>query len=108
MSGDKNKKEIINKITERLAQSLKPEKIILFGSYAEGRENPESDIDILAVTDESLSIQDRYSLSHKLFNDFPIAVQLILITPTKYAETKDVIGGIAHPAFNHGRILYEK
>ena len=58
MSENRDKQEIINKITERLAQSLKPEKIILFGSYAEGRENPESDIDILAVTDESLSIQD--------------------------------------------------
>jgi len=108
MSEDKDRREIVNKITERLVQSLKPEKIILFGSYAERRATPESDIDILAVTDERLSIQDRYSLSHKLFNDFPIVVQLILITPTEYAETKDVIGGIAYPAFNHGRILYEK
>ena len=108
MSEDRDKEEIINKITERLVQSLKPEKIILFGSYAEGRATPESDIDILTVTDERLSPQYRYSLSHKLFNDFPIVVQLILITPDNYEETKDVIGGIAYPASNHGRILYEK
>ena len=108
MSEDRDKEEIINKITERLVQSLKPEKIILFGSYAEGRATPESDIDILTITDERLIPQDRYSLSHKLFNDFPIVVQLILITPDNYEETKDVIGGIAYPASNHGRILYEK
>lgn len=108
MSTGKDTEEIINKITERIVQSLKPKKVILFGSYAEGRETPESDIDILAVTDERLCTQDRYSLNHKLFDDLPIEVQLILITPRNYAETKDVIGGIAYPASNHGRILYEK
>jgi len=100
MSEDRDKEEIINKITERLVQSLKPEKIILFGSYAEGRATPESDIDILTVTDERLSPQDRYFLNHKLFDDLSREVQLILITPDNYEKTKDVIGGIAYPASN--------
>ena len=106
MSEDRDKEKIINKIIERLVQSLKPEKIILFGSCAGGRETSESDIDILAVTDERLSIQERYFLNHKLFDDLSREVQLILITPANYEETKDVIGGIAYPESNYGRILY--
>ena len=108
MKRSKDKQKIIDEIAARIVQSLKPDKVILFGSYAEGRSNPESDVDILVVTDKYLSIYERYSLSHKLFDDLPIAVQLILITPSRYAETKDVIGGIAYPASNRGRILYEK
>ncbi|MDI6855794.1 MAG: nucleotidyltransferase domain-containing protein [Candidatus Thermoplasmatota archaeon] len=53
---------------------------MLFGSYAEGRATPDSDIDILVVTNNRLSRGERYSLSHKLFKDLSLSVQLILIT----------------------------
>ncbi|MEW5760382.1 MAG: nucleotidyltransferase domain-containing protein [Candidatus Thermoplasmatota archaeon] len=101
-------RKLSDEIARLLNKELHPEKIILFGSYAEGCARPESDVDVLVVTKENLSPIERYALVHKLFKDFPFTVQLVLITPEEFEETKDVIGGIAYPAFNYGVVLYEK
>ena len=45
-----SKKEIdkkIAEITDKIVKEFKPEKIILFGSYAWGKPNKDSDIDLL-------------------------------------------------------------
>lgn len=36
--------------TERLVRALAPTRIVLFGSYAKGRERPGSDVDLLVIT----------------------------------------------------------
>ena len=44
--------ESIEKYIERISQYYKIEAIILFGSYAKGTENEDSDIDIAVITDD--------------------------------------------------------
>jgi uncharacterized protein len=39
----------IEKLCERIAHEFRPEKIILFGSYAYGNPTPDSDVDLLVV-----------------------------------------------------------
>lgn len=41
----------INKITAKIAEEFSPEKIILFGSWAWGTPNANSDVDLLVVKD---------------------------------------------------------
>jgi uncharacterized protein len=41
--------EDIQKLTERIARAYRPERIILFGSYAYGSPGEESDVDLLVV-----------------------------------------------------------
>ena len=45
----KNAKKVISSIVERLKEKYKPEKIILYGSFAYGKPNRDSDIDILII-----------------------------------------------------------
>ena len=45
---DSNK---INEIASRIATRFNPDKIILFGSYAAGNPNKDSDLDILYLLD---------------------------------------------------------
>ena len=40
---------IIRRITKKIANKYKPEKIILFGSYAYGKPRKDSDIDLLII-----------------------------------------------------------
>ena len=43
--------EVIDEIAQQIADRFKPQKIILFGSYANGTPKPESDLDLLVVMD---------------------------------------------------------
>jgi predicted nucleotidyltransferase len=98
----------VEAVVEQLVETLQPETIILFGSYADGRADFDSDIDILALTDRRFSPVEQYELQRRLFADFPFAVQLILMTAREFEETKNVIGGIAYPAAKYGKIIYER
>lgn len=39
----------IKKVTERIVREYRPEKIILFGSYAWGKPGPDSDVDLFII-----------------------------------------------------------
>lgn len=51
MTADLKTREIILKITDRIKTQYKPDKIILYGSYAYGNPTQESDIDMLIIKD---------------------------------------------------------
>lgn len=44
-------KELINILSDRIQTNVKPDKIILFGSYANGLQHEESDIDLFIIKD---------------------------------------------------------
>lgn len=58
--------EIIIKIKEILIQECEPEAIILFGSYARGTQNYESDIDLAIKTNKKMSKIEMFNLKNKL------------------------------------------
>lgn len=58
--------EIIEKLKEVLIEKCKPEAIILFGSYARGTQNNESDIDIAIKTNQKMSKLDIFNLKNEL------------------------------------------
>ncbi len=46
--------EAIDEVVGQIVEKFKPQKIILFGSYARGDSRPESDVDLLDVMDTPL------------------------------------------------------
>ena len=55
---DREIMESINKYIEKISQYYKIEAIILFGSYAKGTQNEDSDIDIAIISDDFKDIFD--------------------------------------------------
>lgn len=43
----------ISEITKKIAENINPEKIYLFGSYANGKPNEDSDLDIAVIDDRA-------------------------------------------------------
>src|SRR3989344_3958493 len=41
----------VNQIVEKIISKFKPQKVILFGSYAWGKPGPDSDLDLLVIKD---------------------------------------------------------
>ena len=85
--------DIKDEIIERL-KPLKPNKIILFGSYAYGTPHKESDIDIFLLKDD-LSLDDTFNYElearkeiRELIYKYKIGFD-ILSAPTKYIKERD-------------------
>jgi predicted nucleotidyltransferase len=100
--------ESLTEIRKRIVDALAPERVILFGSYAERQATADSDLDLLVVTARPLDREERLARTQGLFRDMPLPVQVITISRQEFEETRDVIGGIAHPAAKYGRVIYEK
>jgi len=93
MSLKRNIEKIKSEIVERL-KPLKPNKIILFGSYAYGTPNKDSDIDIFLLKDdlEIKDLRDYEREATKNLMDLIFKYKMgfdILSAPTKYIENRE-------------------
>ncbi len=94
----------INSIKNQLIKKYKPQKIILFGSYAYGQPTENSDIDLLVVADTDKSFHDRISSVRSLLpKDRPI--DLIILTPSEYQQTKSS-NPLISEIESKGRVVY--
>lgn len=81
-----------------------PQKIVLFGSYAYGRPNPSSDIDLLVVVNTDKSFHQRIQeLRPLLPKDKPI--DLIVLTPQEYQKAKGT-NSLVDEIDAKGRVIY--
>lgn len=107
--------DYIPQIIEKL-KSTQPEKIILFGSYAYGQPNNDSDLDILVVTNDNF-IPSNFSEKSKIYlkisraiseikKEFP--VDLIVHTKAMHQKFIKLNSLFAHELLTKGKVLYEK
>jgi predicted nucleotidyltransferase len=66
--------KVIESLVQNIVEAVHPLKIILFGSYARGKANPQSDIDVLVVMPEGVhcrrTAQLLYRQIKKIRNSF--------------------------------------
>jgi len=99
--------ELLDEITKRLAESIHPERIYLFGSHAAGSADENSDVDLLAVVPDTdrptreIAIEGRSSLS-----DFLISFDLIVCTKSQFDRYADVKNTIMNEVLCDGRLVY--
>ncbi|GMV34109.1 MAG: nucleotidyltransferase [Chloroflexota bacterium] len=94
---------------ERLVSELKPEKIILFGSYAYGEPTPDSDVDLLIVMRTRAKAIERYvAVSNILYpRDFP--VDIIVKTPKEIKDAaRKKSNFFLREIMAKGKVLYER
>jgi len=94
---------------ERIVSALNPEKIILFGSYADGNPTHDSDVDLFVITDGKP--KEKYRAISMLLYPRQFPVDIIVKTPK---EVEDALkGGKDHSFFireiiKKGKILYDQ
>lgn len=92
-------------LIERLKQYAR--RIVLYGSWADGTDSEESDIDLFIVTsskDKVMSIINKFSNSAQIANK---KIQAILTTPTELLE-QDEKGKVFAKEVEQGKVLWEK
>jgi predicted nucleotidyltransferase len=96
----------IDQLRDRITQAMQPEKIYLFGSYADGKANDESDVDLLVVMDSALSPHKRNVAVKRLFPRRSFSLDAFVYTPQEFARYRDIPGTIVYNATHHGRLLH--
>lgn len=96
----------IDQLRDRITQAMNPEKIYLFGSYADGKANDESDVDLLVVMDSVLSPHKRNVAVKRLFPRRSFSLDAFVYTPQEFARYRDIPGTIVYNATHHGRLLH--
>src|SRR5436189_120206 len=96
---------VIRRYARQVAETFKPEKIILFGSQAYGTPHEDSDVDLMVV----MPTRDTSAQALRIWNalDAPFPMDLLVRTPAEWewqlADGDMFIGEIAM----RGKVLYE-
>lgn len=98
----------IQSFVDQIVERFKPQKVLLFGSYASGTPTSDSDLDLLVVMLAPPKWEHALLIKSELQRRFPAPLQIIFMKGEEFEETKDVVGGIAYPASHAGRVLYEQ
>jgi predicted nucleotidyltransferase len=94
---------------KRIVSELKPEKIILFGSYAYGHPTPDSDVDLLVIMKTKAKEIDRYVAVSNLLYPRQFPVEILVKTPKEIeAESKKRGNFFMREILKKGKVLYER
>jgi uncharacterized protein len=99
--------DVLNNLKRRIVSRFRPQRIILFGSYAVGRPGPDSDIDLLIVMDVEGSTRKKANEIDLLMADRSIPMDFLVLTPEQYERQKNIIGTIVCQAEQEGKVIYE-
>ena len=100
--------EIIQTIVSRIAETIHPQKIILFGSWARGERGPHSDIDILVIQESSQPRPQRYAQVRRLFWGMGLAMDILVYTPEEFERYQSVPGSFTYTVAQEGKVLYAR
>lgn len=93
---------------EKIKRQYKPEKIILFGSYAWGKPTRESDIDLFIIKDTNARGIDRSVEIRTILDEenaiFPLDV--LVYTPNEMKRRLEIEDDFVKEILEKGKILY--
>jgi predicted nucleotidyltransferase len=96
----------IRRFAREVAQQFQPDKIILFGSYAYGKPNADSDVDILVIMPCRNQLDQAFKIRAAI--DAPFAMDLIVRKPSEI-EWRLRDGELFHTEIvTKGQVLHEK
>lgn len=99
---------ILDEFKHRIVPRFRPQRVILFGSYAGGSPGPDSDLDILVVMEVKGSTRQTANEIDLLMADRNIPMDFIVLTPEQYDKQKNIIGTMVRQADREGKVIYER
>ncbi|MDI6883199.1 MAG: nucleotidyltransferase domain-containing protein [Patescibacteria group bacterium] len=99
----KNAQQIV-----RSLKRYKPEKIILFGSFAWGKPSASSDVDVLVIKKSKLPKRFRTTQAEKFLSKLPYPVDVLVYTPKELEEREKMGDFFINLILKKGQVLYEK
>jgi predicted nucleotidyltransferase len=98
--------ETIQEFNQRVVHKYRPNKIILFGSYATGAPTADSDVDILVILPfQGKSVEMSADILNQIDPRFPI--DLLVRTPEQVQDRLEKGDYFIQEIMRQGKVLYE-
>jgi uncharacterized protein len=96
----------IKRVCAQIAREFRPQRIILFGSYAYGEPTPDSDVDLLVVMPlEGRAMDKAVEISRRLEHRFPI--DLLVRSPEELRQRLEWNDFFLKEATEKGVVMYD-
>lgn len=96
----------IKDITKRIAKKYKPEKIILYGSFAYGRPRKDSDVDLLIIKKTKKRRTERHLQVDRMLLDRVLPLDFLVYTPQEIERRLSLGDFFIRNIIQQGKILY--
>ena len=101
-------RETIKEITRKIAENFNPEKIILFGSYAWGKPERDSDLDLFVIMEsKERPLRRAASMRHALKDDY-IPMDILVRTPEEIRYRMNIGDPFIRKILRDGQVIYAR
>lgn len=99
--------DMLREVTRRIVSAVHPEKIVLFGSYAWGQPNDDSDVDILVVVEHSDQPAYRRATEiYRCLRGLRVPVEIVVRTREELDRGLAVKVSLERKVMEQGRVLH--
>ena len=108
MIAEPSVQELLSNLVQCIVSGYRPERIILFGSYAYGQPDDDSDIDLLIIKETSERPIDRRIMVRRIAYDpnRRIAFSPLVLTPSELARQLKSGDAFLKEIITRGQVLY--
>lgn len=96
----------IQNLSRRIARQFSPRRIVLFGSYAEGRAGPDSDVDLLVILPHKGKAVEK-SVEIRLATRPAFPLDLLVRTPKEIRQRLAMGDTFIRDILEKGTVLYQ-
>lgn len=104
-----NKAEIIDAVAKKIETQYNPQKIILFGSYAWGDPEEDSDLDLFVVKDTDDKPRKRALQVRRILDEENslIGLDILVYTPEELSRRMSIGDTFLSRILSEGKVLHE-
>ena len=102
-----NEQAIFDAARRAAAAATRPASVMLFGSYARGEADDQSDLDLLIIEDEVADKASEYLRIHRAIGSLGIGVDVLVFSRQDFERRSLVPGSLPHRVCQEGRLLYD-
>lgn len=99
---------VLREMIARVLAVAAPERIILFGSAATGQMTRDSDVDLLVLVADASRAREESTRLRAALRGLGIPIDVLVMSRRWFEATKDLVGGLAYPAYHSGRVIYDR
>lgn len=103
--------ELIDRMARRIVREVDPQRVLLFGSWARGEANEQSDVDFLVVEREPFgrnrSRRREAARIWRCLSEFRIPTDILVYSLDELDRWKDSNYHVVARALREGKVLYE-
>lgn len=102
-------REVLPEVVDRLVREFDPERIYLFGSYAWGEPNEDSDLDLFIVVDRLRETPHKERVrARRCLRDLAIPKDVLIETWESVRRRARAAASLERLILDRGRLLYER